>query len=446
MMRGWKSILAGLLALLGCAVAGEAVAGMLAPAEQNRLISLLDRRPMVFFVAKGSADSCGKGCNEWIAAVGSFDSEAPERFRNLVEKLGGKSLPVFFHSPGGLTGSGARVGIILRERRMTAAVGRTEPTCRVFDKKDKVCQAKIAAGEPLAARLTVVDASCFSSCVEAFAGASSRRVAAAAHIGVHAARMTASQKELQVLIGKTQVKAHTGTMAEFLQLARRYYVEMGVSPDLPDLASKIPHQRIHVLDLGEIARFGLETRGDSYATPWITTQLPDKNGFVATKSITQRASENAAESLTTRFSLICSADRQVLLGYRRDLPRDPQQATALTRLSFDQWFVDFLVIKTADGAETGAFASNLNQDTLEKFATAKTLIVSEKMKTAEQKPIESSFSNSGLEMVAADFRKRCMSDKQSKDVFGPGWMVPANLAPSAPPDVPVRSVPVKRQQ
>jgi len=46
--------------------------GLLAAAEQTRLLAQIDRRPMVFFLAKGSAGSCGPGCGEWIAAEGRF--------------------------------------------------------------------------------------------------------------------------------------------------------------------------------------------------------------------------------------------------------------------------------------------------------------------------------------------------------------------------------------
>ena len=431
-----NSILAGLAGLLACMGAGAASAGLLDPVEHNRLIKLLDHKPMVFFVARGPADSCGKGCNEWIAAVGSFDDAAPQRFRALLEKLGGRNLPVYFHSPGGLSGSGMRIGTILRERRMTAAVGRTEATCRVFDKKDTACQARIAAGEPLSARLRVTDASCFSACVEAFAGAASRRIAAEAHLGVHQARMGGSQKEMQIL-GAPQVKPRVTSMAEFLRLARMYYVEMGVSPDLPDFASKISHQRIYILHLGEIERFGLETRGDSYTTPWVMTQLPSI-GSMVTKSITQR-DPNSTETLTTRFSFICS-DRQAIFGYRRDLPRDPGQAKALTRLSFDQAFVDFRVINTAGGAETGAFNSILHRDTLDKFAKAKNLVVSEKMKTADQKVVQSSFSNAGLETALMEFQKRCMPDLPKE---APGSDLTSPTKPAAIKTVPIKREPIK---
>src|SRR5215470_19262761 len=66
--------------------------------------------PVVFFLAKGDANACGVGCSEWIAADGTFDAGAEERLRELLKKLGGRKLPVFFHSPGGPVSAGLAIG------------------------------------------------------------------------------------------------------------------------------------------------------------------------------------------------------------------------------------------------------------------------------------------------------------------------------------------------
>jgi hypothetical protein len=420
-----------LMILLASLAASEAMAsGLLPPGEHNRLIRVLENRPMVFFVAKGPPDSCGKDCNEWIAAVGSFDDGASQRFRDLVEKLGGRNLPVFFHSPGGLAGAGIRIGTILRERRMTAGVGRTEANCRVFDKKDKACQGKIATGEAVAARLLMGDASCFSACVEAFAGASSRHIASVAQLGVHAAR-NLSQKEL-LSLGRTESKPRVTSVGAFRQAARRYYMEMGVNPDLTDFASKTPHDRIYVLDRSEIARFGLETRSDSYETPWATSDISG-NAFVVMKSVTRRSPSDPAENLTTRLTFFCSRGGKPMIGYRRDLPRDPDQATTLVRLSFDHWFIELRVIGTLESMETGGFAPELHQETLAKFVAAKTLTVTEKMKTGDQNVLEGSFSNAGLAEALREFQNRC----------GAGNIALRDPPAARPQSEPMKPVPVK---
>src|ERR1700687_3728559 len=74
--------------------------GLLAPAEHNRLVAQTERRPMIFFVARGAADSCGPGCSEWIAAVGRIEIGTAQQFRDFIEGLNRPGLPIFFHSPG----------------------------------------------------------------------------------------------------------------------------------------------------------------------------------------------------------------------------------------------------------------------------------------------------------------------------------------------------------
>src|SRR3979490_3576698 len=46
--------------------------------------------PVVFFLAKGEPNACGPGCQEWIAADGTFDPGADGRLRALLKKLGGR--------------------------------------------------------------------------------------------------------------------------------------------------------------------------------------------------------------------------------------------------------------------------------------------------------------------------------------------------------------------
>ena len=79
--------------------------------------------PIVFFLAKGEPNACGPGCQEWIAADGTFDPGADGRLRALLKKLGGRKLPIFFHSPGGSITAGLGIGRLMRERGLTAGVG-----------------------------------------------------------------------------------------------------------------------------------------------------------------------------------------------------------------------------------------------------------------------------------------------------------------------------------
>jgi hypothetical protein len=76
------------------------------------------------YVAKGEPNACGAGCREWIAAEGAIDRDAPLRLRALLNRLGERKLPIYLHSPGGSVDAGIAIGRLMRERRITAGVGR----------------------------------------------------------------------------------------------------------------------------------------------------------------------------------------------------------------------------------------------------------------------------------------------------------------------------------
>jgi len=76
--------------------------------------------PITFFVARGDANACGSGCREWIAAEGTIDSDADDRLRAFLKKLGSRKLPIFFHSPGGSVPAGLAIGRLMRDHHLTA--------------------------------------------------------------------------------------------------------------------------------------------------------------------------------------------------------------------------------------------------------------------------------------------------------------------------------------
>src|SRR5450756_3083571 len=81
--------------------------------------------PIVFYVAKGAPDTCGPGCDSWIAAEGQIDSAAAPRFRRFLHQVKGGDLPIYFSSPGGNLDQALAMGAMLRERPTVARVART---------------------------------------------------------------------------------------------------------------------------------------------------------------------------------------------------------------------------------------------------------------------------------------------------------------------------------
>ena len=132
--------------------------------------------PIAFFLAKGEPDACGAGCSEWIAADGTIDQAAPQRLRALLQRLGKRKLPIYFHSPGGSVEGAIEIGRLMRARGMTAGVARTIPQgCDRSRDRESACDALKRSGRELPAELRTVRTLCNSSCVYALIGAARAR-------------------------------------------------------------------------------------------------------------------------------------------------------------------------------------------------------------------------------------------------------------------------------
>jgi hypothetical protein len=95
---------------------------------------------MVFYVVKGAPDACGRGCDSWIAVEGQIDSDAAPRFRRFLRQLGGRSLPIYFASPGGNLDQALAMGAMPREKPTIARVARTVVSECGFEAQDSdVC-------------------------------------------------------------------------------------------------------------------------------------------------------------------------------------------------------------------------------------------------------------------------------------------------------------------
>jgi hypothetical protein len=102
---------------------------------------------IVFYVAHGDPDACGRGCNEWIAAEGQIDTGAAQRLRRLLAKLGRRRPPLFLHSPGGNISGSIELGRLIREQKLAVSVAHTIPRGCDRDKPiDKSCSALKRSG------------------------------------------------------------------------------------------------------------------------------------------------------------------------------------------------------------------------------------------------------------------------------------------------------------
>src|ERR1700704_6690464 len=75
---------------------------------------------VMFYVAKGAPDSCGRGCDRWIAVEGQINADAAGRFKAFIKRhLKDRHLPMYFSSPGGNLEQAIFIGNMLREMSAT---------------------------------------------------------------------------------------------------------------------------------------------------------------------------------------------------------------------------------------------------------------------------------------------------------------------------------------
>ena len=266
--------------------------------------------PMIFFVAKGEPNACGPGCSEWIAAEGRFEGPQVERrFRDLLDTLKGRNLPIVFNSLGGVIGEALVLGRILRERRMAASVGESYPEgCKARIAADESCRRIMEANRELKAQLRTWGAECYSACVYALLGASARHVPADARVGIHASAPTAVSSRPGA---PTDEQLHTNR--------KRYILEMGANPGLQDAAVKTPPPGVHVLSRDELVRYRVETSAP-YESDWMQYQEP--RGLMRSymlKAVTQASGADGTEFRTTNLRMTCAEGRAATsIEYQRE--------------------------------------------------------------------------------------------------------------------------------
>jgi hypothetical protein len=307
-----------------CCLTSAAIAASDDPKELERVIANVRSKPMIFVVATGEPNTCGRGCSEWIAGEGQFDEGAARRLREFLAGLAKRDLPIIFNSDGGLVGEAVQIGLILRENWMTAGVARTVPDgCPLGPPLGDVCRRLMQSKRDHRARLYYGGARCGSACVYAMVGASTRHVEPGATLRIHSA--------LGGEIDKTE---------NFL---RRYVVGMGVDPALVDAAAKIPSRSFRGLSRGEMERFGIETRG-IYETPWFAYHGP-AGEFLLLKSVTYPTENTGGEYRTRTVGLACSPFRpNIRFMYRQELTAKESRTPPMIRAKIGDSLFDLTTL------------------------------------------------------------------------------------------------------
>jgi hypothetical protein len=257
-----------------CLVAALALACVTAFASASAATS--DRRalakpprlqPMTFYVVKGTADSCGRGCDSWIEAEGKIESGTAARFKAFLRRLRDRNLPIYFASPGGSLEQAVEMGHTLHAGSTTARVGRTMVRECGFEAQDsEICIKLKQSGRELHGDLFTQGAICASACPYVLAGAAVHEVAPDAVLGVHSAKVVLNLRGLQVDPAVVAVANQRGHERADRMVAA-YLAKMGIDAGLLGLARSVRFEDLHVLTREEIARFGLDRR-EFVETPW----------------------------------------------------------------------------------------------------------------------------------------------------------------------------------
>jgi hypothetical protein len=272
---------------------------------------------MLFYVVKGAADACGRGCDRWIAAEGKIDAAAAGRFRKFLGQLGDAHLPIYFNSPGGNLDQAIAIGAILRERPVMVRVGRAVITECGFEAQDGTACAKLKqSGRELHGDLWTRNAVCASACPYLIMGTATREIPPDAVLGVHSPRVL-----LHFSGGVPTEEMRTAAVASGLERADRliadYLHKVGADPGLLVLARTVKFTDVHVLTREEIARFGIDRR-EIAETSWEFEN--DARSMVGKAAL--QLDGNDKSFRTVRWRLLCFNASQFELDFQRKAVSD----------------------------------------------------------------------------------------------------------------------------
>jgi hypothetical protein len=368
-----------------CCLPAVSIAAIDDPNELERQLAKIRSAPMIFVVATGEPNACGRGCTEWIAGEGEFDEGAAQRFREFLAVLAKRDLPIFFNSDGGLLREAVQIGSILRENRMTAGVARTVPEgCHLGFPLDDACRRLMQSKREHKARLYFGGARCGSACVYAMVGASTRRVDPGATLRIHSS------------VGREIDKTENSL--------RRYVMGMGVDPALVDAAAKIPSRTFRGLSRGEMQRFGIETRG-VYETPWFAYH-GSAGEFLLLKSVTYPTGDTGDQYRTRTVGLACNPFRSsIRFIYHQELTVKESRTPPVTRAKIGDSLIDLTTLNLQMDFVEKSF--DLEPRQLQSAIESGSFEITEMFDQSKKPPLVVRFSTLGLSDNIAALESKC---------------------------------------
>ncbi len=338
-----RRVLAALLVLVCGSAAAQTRPSQ--PARTRPAPRLFQTHPIVFYIAKGAPDACGRGCDTWIAIEGQFDGNAAARFRKFFQPLRSRNLPIYITSPGGNLEQALAMGAYLHERPAVVRVARAIVRDCGFEAQDSdVCLKLKRSGRELASDLWTRNAICNSACPYFLLGASKREIAPDSALGVHSAKVIT--QFLGVVPTPEMLAAATQRGKERSNgLLASYFSRVGADTGLLKLVSTVKFEDVHVLTRDEIIRFGIDRR-EHVETPW---QFENGGRSMVGKFATQRSEGETAFRLL-QWRLICVSTEQFELDVQRPTTKSTFPTVAIGNTAAVPLYFTQITSKTA-GAE-----------------------------------------------------------------------------------------------
>jgi hypothetical protein len=350
------------------------------------------------YVAKGPPDSCGPGCDRWIAVEGKMDAGAAERLRKHY--LGQKSanLPIYLHSPGGDVRQGLAMGRLLRARKATARVARTlVKECGADAQGEAACLKLKQSGRELEAELVETGAICNSSCAYTLIGALTREIAPEVTIGVHSAQVSISFTGGRAPPKAVREQFASHAMARLERDLAGYVTAMGIDRGLLELIKTVKFEQMHALRREELLRFGIDKR-ELVETSWRFVDRGERTSHID-KLVQQRDADQPQGFRTMRWRLGCSSASNMRVDYRNN--GRESLASAVIRFGADQKIV---LAATRDAQVRGA---RVDAPVVEQLKSASQLSLMEVLKESSAPPRETIMSTEGLAPAADQLAKTC---------------------------------------
>lgn len=279
---------------------------------------------LAIYEAKGAPDSCGPGCDHWIAIEGKVDTGSAVRVERFFHARKDMQRPIYFNSPGGEMRDAFAIGRLLRARKAVGRVGRTVVDACPGTQTDDACTLMKTNHEEVVATIATRGAVCGSACTFMLFGTPTREVAPDTMVAVHGARI-GMQFRVNVVEARREeaiAKAH----AEADRMAFAYVEEMGVSRDVMTLADTISPDNIRVLTRQELYNFRIDTR-NVVETPWAIQTAPTP----LVEKLVQIKTDSGFQKFEWRF--ICGGKTQTRLMVASELNRDASGTRGMTMIA-----------------------------------------------------------------------------------------------------------------